>query len=347
MRIGLVADTLSLEAGTGIARYCRELQMGLSRRDQDTQVLCFPPPRFPLGMVIHHATRMPFVILRQARGLDLIHATNPACAFAFPFVRKPKVVTYHDLVSLLCPGTSHSLHTRLLAPFILRIGKFANRIIADSSQTRKELIVHLGVPEDKITVVNLGVDARFTWMKVPTQDYYVVGYVGALSRRKKLGYLLRAFCLLRDRYPEIPVRLVICGSKHLEYPALAGLACELGIADDVEFRGFVPDDRLVEVYNSFDVFVVPSEWEGFGLPVLEAQRCGVPVIVREDAHIPPEVSTCCLKSRSVRDMADKIHQLITDRDIRLKIIEEGMEYSRNFTWERMVKTTLNVYEDIL
>jgi glycosyltransferase involved in cell wall biosynthesis len=156
--------------------------------------------------------------------------------------------------------------------------------------------------------------------------------------------LLKAFRLLRERYPEIPMRLVVCGSKRLEYQSLMKLATELDISRDVEFRGFVAEDALVETYNSFDVFVLPSEWEGFGLPVLEAQRCGVPVVIREETHIPCEVSKCCLKARSEEDMVDKMHQLLTDSSLRSTVVQEGMEYSRQFTWEKTVQDTLAVYE---
>ncbi len=101
---------------------------------------------------------------------------------------------------------------------------------------------------------------------------------------------------------------------------------------------------MVRAYNSFDVFVLPSEWEGFGLPILEAQRCGVPVIVREDAHIPAEVSKCCLKASSEEDMADKIYELLTDADLRQSMTEQGLEYTQQFAWERTAHETLKVYE---
>ena len=206
------------------------------------------------------------------------------------------------------------------------------------------MIAHLGISGDKITVVNLGVDDMFTPMKKEPRGHRVIGYVGALSRRKRLDYLLKTFRLLKERHTETPIRLVICGSKRLEYPALVKLAAELDVSNDVEFRGFVEEDALVETYNSFDVFVLPSEWEGFGLPILEAQRCGVPVVVREGAHISREVSKFCLKARSEEDMADKIYQLLTNSDLGATTIEKGLEYSRRFTWENTVEDTLKVYE---
>ena len=348
MKIGLVADTFSVKAGTGIARYSQELLTGLPKLGIDVQPLFLPPPKLPLGTVIHHTTKLPYLISRQAHRFDLVHATSPVCAFGFPLIRhKLKLVTYHDLITLLCQDTSVSSYARLLAPFSLRVGKLADRIIADSYQTREEITAHLGISGDKIAVVNLGVDSRFTPAKTDRRDEHVIGYIGALSRRKKVSYLLRAFRLLKDRCKDAPVRLVICGSHKMEYPALAKLATELDVRDDVEFRGFVAEKALVRTYHSFDVFVFPSEWEGFGLPILEAQRCGVPVVIRQEAHISPEVSRFCVKAGTEADMAEKIYQLVTDQSFRSKVIQDGLEYSRQFTWERTVKETCAAYKELL
>lgn len=348
MRVGLITDTSSIERGTGIARYSQKLLAGLSELGLDVQALCFSPPNIPLGSVINHVLKMPFLLAREADSFDLIHAIHPICALGFPLIHKPKkIVTYHDLTSLLCRNTNSAYHTRLFAPLFLRIGKFADRIIVDSSQTREEVITYLGISGHKITVVNLGVDEKLTPVGKENKDHYVIGYVGALSKRKGLDYLLRAFRLLKDKYPETPVRLVVCGSKGLEYPTLVKLAADLHVSDDVEFRGFVAEEALAKTYNSFDVFVLPSEWEGFGLPILEAQRCGVPVIARAGAHIPHEVTVACLKARTEEDMADKIYRLLIEPELRSTIAEKGLEYSRQFTWRDTAKSTLKVYEEAL
>ena len=347
MRIGLVADTFSVEKGTGIARYSAELLAGLPKWEIDSQSLDLSPPKLPFGEVINHAIRMPYLISKRAGDLELLHATSPICALGFPFIRKTKkIVTYHDLTSLLCQDISSAFHTRLFAPLFLQIGRFADRIIADSSQTKEEMIAHLGISGDKITVVNLGVDDKFTPMEKRAKSHYTIGYVGALNRRKRLDYLLRAFHLLKSN-SNVPARLAICGSMQLEYTNLVKLIDRLGLSDDVEFRGFVAEKTLVETYNSFDIFVLPSEWEGFGLPILEAQRCGIPVIIREGTHIPREVSAACLKAKSEQDMANKIYQLLTDLDLKSQVTGKGLEYSRRFTWERTVRETASVYEETI
>lgn len=342
-----MADTFSVEKGTGIARYSREMLAGLTSKGLHVEAIAPKPPNLPLGMAINHALKMPYLVRSKADHLDLIHATSPITALAFPLLSKPRVVTYWDLVSLLCDNTSSASHTRFFAPLFLRIGKFADAIIASSSQTKEEMIAHLGIPGDKITVINPGIAEMFRPMNVDSRDEFVIGYVGALNRRKGIDYLLRALHALQDKQLKLPVKLVLCGAKDVEYRALVRLATDLRVDEHVEFRGFVAGEGLVRAYNSFDLFVLPSEWEGFGFPILEAQRCGVPVIIREDAHIPPEVSMCCLKATSEQDMADKIYQLLMDESLRQTIIEQGFEYSQQFTWERTVQETLKVYEEAM
>lgn len=344
MRVALVADTFSVEQGTGIARYSEELLSGLTRNGVQVEPIAPYPPRLPFGTAVNHAMKMPYLVRSKAAQFDLIHATSPITALAFPVVNKPKVVTYHDLVSLLGRNTGAALHTRLFAPLFFRVGRHADRIIANSSQTRQEMVVHLGIPVEKITVVKWGISEMFRAQRRAKRHSYVIGYVGALNRRKALPYLIRAIHILRATHPKIPVKLMICGKRNLEYTRLVRLTTELALSDVVQFRGSIPDDELVQAYNSFDVFVLPSEWEGFGLPILEAQRCGVPVIIREDAHIPAEVSMCCLKATSEEDMADKIYELLTDASLRQAIVEHGLEYSQQFTWERTVQQTVEVYE---
>jgi glycosyltransferase involved in cell wall biosynthesis len=290
---------------------------------------------------------MPYLVRSQASHFDLIHAASPIMALGFPLVGRPKVVTYHDLFPVLCKNTSSPSHTRLFGPLFLRIGRFADRIIANSSQTKQEMVAHLGIPAERITVVNMGISEVFALETTRTKGSHVIGYVGALNRRKALPYLMRAIGALKGSHPQLPARLVICGEKKLEYDTLVALAAEFGLSKVTEFRGSLTDQELVETYNSFDVFVLPSDWEGFGFPILEAQRCAVPVIIRADAHIPPEVSKCCVKASSEEDMADKISEVLTNVALREAVIEQGLEYSKQFTWERTVRETLKVYEEAL
>jgi len=353
MNVGLITDDAIAQEGhlqwktTGVGRYTRELHRGLTAEGVSVGLIFAGAPRLPLGEALKHIVTMPRAVRGAAGQFDLIHASSPITALCFALVRKPKVVTYHDLLPLLCSNASDAFHTRLFAPVFLRVGMLADRIIAGSSQTKRDIVAHLGIREDKIAVVNYGVSHIFRPMRETDRGENIVGYVGTLDRRKSVDYLLRAICVFKRKYAATPLKLVICGSQSHEYGALVKLANDLDVAELVEFRGPLPEEELARAYGSFHVLVHPSEWEGFGLPVLEAQRCGVPVIIRADARIPAEVSACCLKARSEEDMADKIYQLLTEPALNRSVVDQGLEHSQEFTWERAVRETIDVYEQAL
>lgn len=346
MRVGIVTDELNV--GSGIGRYVHELVNGLEEKGISVERISVKKPKLWCGDMVNHVIKLPYLILRKKDKFDLIHATTPITGLSFPFVKeRAKVITYHDLVSLLCAVSGTGFHVKATARLFLKVGKFCDRIIAVSSQTKEELVIYLGFPEEKITVINQGVDERFKPLnKENDKGDYVIGYLGDLNVRKRIDYLIRAFKHLKTMYPELKVKLYIYGRGN-DFQRLMSIVDSLELGDCVEFKGFVPDEKLVEVYNSFDVFVLPSEWEGFGIPILEAQRCGVPVIIRQNAHIPREVTKYCVKAKSEEDMARKIYELLTNSSLRDDIIKKGLEYSKQFTWEKTVSETIKVYEEIL
>ncbi len=347
MRVALIVDEFSVEKGTGIARYSYELYKGLKDRGIDVKPIIIKSSKIPFGEAINHVFRLPYHVLREVKDFDLVHATSPITGLCFPFIKKPKVMTYHDIISMIFKDSGNSRHARLAAPLFFRIGMWSDRIIAVSSQTKEELVEHLGFQEEKVAVINLGLDNGFEPCRREKKDHFTIGYLGAFTLRKRVDYLVRVFYLLKKEHPGMRVKLALCGKKSLEYNNLVRLVKDLGIENDVEFRGFIPQEKLRETYNSFDVFAITSEWEGFCMPILEAQRCGVPVIIREDARIPKEASECCLKANSEEDMAYIVYKHSTEPGFRENIINRGLDYSKRFTWERTVNDTLKAYEDVL
>lgn len=354
MNVGLITDDVIGQTGqtirwktTGVGRYAQELHRGLLAQGISADLIYAKPPSIPPREALKHVVSMPRAVCREVGRFDVIHATSPITALAFPAISKPKVVTYHDLVSLGGGTTGTSVVARLFAPLFLRVGYYADAVIANSLLTKAELTSHIGIPPTKIRVVHLGVADVFQRQRKVRDSTFVIGYVGALNPRKGLPFLVRTVRILLDRHSVLPLRLEICGSLTHHHESLRGLVAELGLDEITEFKAALTDEQLAAAYNSFDILVLPSEWEGFGLPILEAQRCGVPVIVRKDAHIPEEVSTCCLKAASEEDMADKIYQLLTDSGMRLSVTEQGLDYSSQFTWHRTVRQTVEVYEELL
>jgi glycosyltransferase involved in cell wall biosynthesis len=353
MKVGLVTDDAVAHGGhvqwktTGVGRYTKELHRGLAASGVSVGLIYAEAPHWPLGEAVKHVLAMPLAVRSKAGQFDLLHASSPITALGFAVSRKPKVVTYHDLVPLVCRNASVAFHSGLLAPIFLRVGLLADKIIAISSQTKQEMVTHLGISEEKIAVVNYGVSEMFRPLGDVSRGNNVLGYVGTLDRRKGVDYLMRAIAVFKEKYPRTPIKLKICSSRAHEYESLVELASTLGVRREVDFGDMVLGESLVRAYNSFDVLVHPSEWEGFGFPIVEAQRCGVPVIVRQDAHIPEEVSACCLKAATEENMADKIYTLLTDAESRQDLAGRGLEYSQQFTWDRAVQQTVSVYQELL
>ena len=346
MKIGLIADHLSIERGTGIARYARELADHLIQEGFSVDIISVPHITSPAGEFLTHITRLPIEILRRARACDVLHATSPVTALPFPLIRKPKVTTFHDLISLLHPGIGTRLHVHLLLPWLFRLAaRNSDIVITPSAQTKDEVAEHLGIERERIRVIPYGISPIFKPIDSRGHEGTNIGYVGALLPRKRVDFLIRAFHSLMETHPELNPRLRIYGSRTHEYHNLLRLAENRGISGRVEFCGFATDRDLPLMYNSMDVLVLPSDWEGFGFPIIEAQRCGVPVVIRADARISPEIGQCCIKVDSEEEMSNKIVQILTDTTMRDRIVRDGLEYTRRFTWKRAVEETVNVYEE--
>lgn len=345
MKVGIITDELN--DGSGIGRYVLELIQGLEKQKLSVEKISGKRAKGGYGDVINHVITLPYLSLIEKDSLDLLHAATPITALSFPIVTGvAKVITYHDLTSLLCKECGSAYHVKATARFYLKIGKFCDKIIAVSSQTKEELVKYFNFPENKITVINLGVDEKFKSFSKIRRGRFIVGYLGDLNIRKRIDYLVNAFKYLKDSHPKLNVFLFIYG-KGADLQRLGSIVGNLKLNNCVQFRGYVPENNLVEIYNSFDVFVMPSEWEGFCLPILEAQKCGVPVVIREDAHISEEVNRFCLKAKSEEDMADKIFQLFMNDGFREEIINKGLKYSKQFSWNKTVRETIKVYEEVL
>jgi glycosyltransferase involved in cell wall biosynthesis len=284
-------------------------------------------------------------LLRGRMDADLFHAVTDAQAILFPWLTGRKVLTMHHVDRT----PADSLPERAFRAFYgigTKIGlRHADRIICVSSQTKKEVMDAYGVPDSRLEVVPHAISDKFR--PIPgTVKESTVGFIGALKKRKNLEFLLRAFHVHVERYPISGLQLVLCGDG-TDRASLEALAHELRIDGRVEFRGPVPEERLVETYNSFAMVAMTSHQEGFGLPILEAQACGVPVLTVDGALIPEEVARATVKCRDHGDMADRMFMLLIDREMRERIIGAGLEHASNFTMRRLAERTLAVYEKAL
>jgi len=295
-----------------------------------------------------------FILPGRAAGdsYDLIHCTTPYGTF-MP-CRYRNVITICDVTPLLFPevhGRMNVWHHRYALPAILRR---ADRIITISECSKQDIVRIYGVPEHKITVTLLAADSSYRPDPpgVPSAAItalpgpYILN-VGTLEPRKNLDGLLQAFA--RAKKKGIPHKLVVTGAKGWGESRIAALVKSLELADSVIFTGFIDDADLPHLYSGADFFVYPSLYEGFGLPVLEALSCGTPTITSAVSSLPEVAGDAALQvdPRSEAELSAAILQLAGDAVLRQNLRAKGLAQAGTFSWERTVRETLRVYEEVL
>jgi glycosyltransferase involved in cell wall biosynthesis len=281
---------------------------------------------------------------------DIIHNLAPR---PLALIRRGKAITLataHDFRMYIAPDIrpedSMNLKRILGSYFVLKKGiKFelnCDYLCASSTQTRDEAI-KLGFDKDKIFVVNLGVDKRFIGKphKKAKGKNFKVGYIGALASTKNIDFAIKAFNILDNFNGTLEI-----WGRSLSNDYYNHLLEMSRTNKRIVFRGFAPEDKLVSIYDSFDVFVYPSLYEGFGLNIMEAQAKGIPVILLKHAKIPKEVKKYCYLAEDEGDMARIIEELYT-KGYSEHHKKEAMAYASKFTWEDTAKNTLKLYSRLL
>jgi glycosyltransferase involved in cell wall biosynthesis len=283
---------------------------------------------------------------------DVFHATW----HLLPRLRTPAtVMTLYDLSFALFPET----HLRVLRwssnVLVPRFLKECERVIAISESTKRDAIRLYGIPEDKIVVTHLAAEDRFRpadpdrvaevreRFGLPTR---FILYVGTIEPRKNLDVLLGALVRLKGQGRAVP--LVVAGRLGWLYDGFLARIRSLGLEDLVLLPGFVPDDDLPALYTAAEVFVYPSVYEGFGIPVLEAMGCGTPVLC-SDASSLPEVAGdggILLPPGDPAAWAEAIARLTEGPALRGELRERGFRQSSRFRWEETARRTWEVYNAV-
>lgn len=260
------------------------------------------------------------------------------------------LVTVHDAFHLAMLEYVEGIHKRLYAKALFTAIKYkANKIICVSKFSAKELVRLTGVNPDKITVIHNGVNKEWFEIKKekrPHNKPYLL-YVGNVKPHKNLVRLLEAFELLANK---IPHDLIIVGKKEgfitgdtiIEKKAIS-------LKQRVHFTGYVDNKLLHQYFVHAETLVFPSLYEGFGLPPLEAMACGCPVIVSNAASLPEVCGDAAIycDPYSVEDIANKIEQLLADKNLQQEMRLKGIERAKQFSWEKAAKKTCEVIEELI
>jgi glycosyltransferase involved in cell wall biosynthesis len=272
----------------------------------------------------------------------------------------PTVLTVHDLYYLLAGNSQQkTINITRQADQISIVGaKKAAEIIAISSFTKQTIIELVGYPEERITVIHRAVDTtQFQPLDVPGDfraryglpaEALVVLFLGSEDPRKNLEMLLRAFHLIVPRVPEAV--LVKAGAIHFTQEAanLRQMVHDLGLGSRVFFLERLPDEDLPLLYNTADVVVMPSFFEGFGLPALEAMACGRAVIAANASSLPEVVGGAgvLFNPKYADELAIALVHLLENQSYRQQLGEAALVQSQLFSLEKQATQTWEVYQRV-
>jgi len=311
------------------------------------------------GLRMLHRGGLSLLQRMRSRRLSLMHFLGGDCWYS---KGAPTIVTCHGCGFLYYPQWSFRDDAGLEAAreHLHRVARVADVVIAVSETSRDELVRDAGIPLEKTRVIYHGVEDFFrprpadeverALVRLDIRPPYVL-YVGSINKVKNLPALLEAVAILRKRGER--VSLVLAGrvppGEPWRDPGIDELATSLGIEDAVVKLGVIESpDTLACLYSGAAVFAFPSHWESFGLPPLEAMKCGAPVVASTAACLP-EITGGAALSAAPGDcdgLAEAIGRLAQPGKERNEMIQRGLSRAAEFTWDKAAAETLAVYEDL-
>ncbi len=281
---------------------------------------------------------------------DLVH---------FPFPQQPvlyrgkTVTTFHDLTTLRFTNPDKNLVVFRLKQKIFewvmkRAASKSEDLIVPSEFVKKELVGFFGVKEQKINVIYEASEAINQALEPLPEllNKQFIMYVGRPTPHKNLERLIDAFALLKSQHPQL--QLVLAGKEDANYRRVRESAAKRGVGGIV-FTDFVSEGQLRWLYETCEAYVFPSLSEGFGLPGLEAMMHGAPV-VSSNATCLPEIygeAAHYFDPTDVQAISDAISEVLTDKNLRQKLIIAGKEQAKKYSWQTMAEKTLKLYNQIL
>jgi glycosyltransferase involved in cell wall biosynthesis len=363
--------TIVLDARTatdhfpGIGRYVVNLASALARTQVTDQLallydpsavatrLQVPALRQVACPVSPFSLRQQWVVPAQLRRSSARLYHSPYYLMPF-WPNVPAVLTCHDLLPFIYPGYFTSLQRLIYRLSNLMALNAVSAIITISQRTRQDLLRHFRLSAKKIFVVLEAADPHFqpqppaataaVSRKYALPERYIL-YFGSNKPHKNLVRLVQAFG--QAGLPS--TALVVAGHWDPRYPEARQLAAQSGWQDRVKFIGPVAEADLPALYAGAALFVFPSEYEGFGLPPLEAMACGTPLACSNAASLPEVTgeAAALFDPHDVADMQAVLTRCLAATDERARLRERGLERARQFTWEKAAQQTLEVYQRVL
>lgn len=280
----------------------------------------------------------------------------------FNFVIPPKIsgkviTTIHDLTYILYPNTMDVSNKKRLEKDMHSTVKRADYIITISENSKIDIIKHLHIDENKIEVIYPGVDEEYK--KLLSSDeitavknkYNINGkyllYLGTLEPRKNIETIIRAYnCFKKANKSDI--KLVLAGKKGWLYDSIFKLVKEFGLEKDVIFTDYIDDMDKAPLYQGAEIFLFPSLYEGFGMPVIEAMASRTPVITSNSSSLPEVAGKAAIITDPLdyKGISNFIKRILNEYELREKMISEGISQANKFSWDSSAEKLKNIYYDL-
>ena len=352
---------------TGNETYVRNLLNCYADLDDDSDFIAYlsrrsafesVPRRFEKSLVAENPfVRLGFDLprkLRQDRP-DLLHVQYTApvgCSV-------PIVVSVHDISFLEHPEYFTRFRALQLRLTVRQTVRAAARVLTVSEFSKQGIIRAYGLEEDKVVVMPNAASSSFR--PLPREgsrrwaharfgfSFPFVLTVGDLQPRKNHLKLIRGFEDILRAEPKLPHHLVLVGKETWYSPTVRSAAAKSAVSSRIHFTNFVEDEELIKLYAACDLFVYPSLYEGFGLPILEAMAAGTPVLCSRLTSVPEVAGNAALyiDQFSLDEFAERLLALATDGDLRRRLIEAGRQRAQKFRWEETARRTAEVYAAVV
>ena len=378
MRIGIDGSRAFIKNRTGIEEYSYQVikhlayrQTGLVSELSEHEIILYVRKDQKIDFILPKNWKVKiicFYYLWTQLGLSLEMLLHPVDALFIPAHTVPcihpvnTIVTIHGLEYELCPEAYSFLERIYMSCSIKNSCKWASSIIAVSNNTKLDLMRLYKVDSKKIQVIyescnnnfqfpisnfqsnpnvqnsNLEIDSKF---KIQNSKFLL--FIGRLEERKNVINIVNAFEILKEQY-KIPYKLILAGKAGFGYEKIKDRIIDSNCCKDIVELGYISEEKKWELLKNADVFIFPSFYEGFGLPILEAQSAGVPVVSSNVSAIPEvaDGSALLVDPNNAEEIADAIYKLISDENFRNEIIKKGQMNIQRFSWEKCAREIENL-----
>lgn len=312
MKINLIGQSFDKNSGQGIYRYSSELFERLQNKNLE--------------------------VVKNIKG-DIDHVQQPELIWKALF-KKNVITTFHDIMPFF--NNERKFLFRVFFYFSSLLASIkSKKIIAVSQCTKKDIIKYFPFTKNKIIVIYEGVDKNeFYRIKNKKKNkIFTIGYIGGLGKRKNIEFILK----LAEKMKNERVLFKIAG-KGSDKERLLKISQELELKNIV-FVGFILDEKINEFYNSLDLFIFPSLYEGFGLPVVEAMACGIPCLISDRGSLPEIIGN----AGKVIDIDNLLTTTVIIKSLikNKRGLKRSIKRANYFNWDKTIKDTIKVYEKIL